>query len=1000
MTGKGPTFQEVIMRLERFWAQQGCIIWQPYNVQVGAGTMNPATVLRVLGPEPWRVAYVEPSVRPADGRYAENPNRWQQFYQYQVILKPDPGNPQELYLQSLEAIGVDIARHDVRFVEDNWASPALGAWGLGWEVWCDGQEISQYTYMQQSGGYPCDPVSVELTYGLERIMLFLQGVPTFLDIAWDDAITYGDLLHRQEVELCTYNFEVADVAGLSTLFGIYEKEAHTCFDRGLVIPAHDYVLKCSHTFNVLDARGAIGVTERAAYFARMRELFHRVAEVYVAQREAAGYPLVGKHGLWAAPAVPPVPDTAEPPQAEPRDFLLEIGSEELPHADLRSALAQLRERVPAMLAEARLTHGDVEVNGTPRRCAVLVRDLAPRQADQERVVKGPPAQAAFDREGRPTRAAEGFAKRYGLAAVDLEVRDVDGGRYVVAAVRDEGRPAIAVLAEMLPRLIGSITFGQSMRWNASQVTYSRPLRWYVALYGDQVVPFEYAGVVSGRVTRGFRAPGQESLTVEDAAAYRDVMAKAGIVLSEQERLRTIRERAASLAATVGGTIAADDDLLAEVANLVEAPNPILGRFSEEYLALPREVLITVMRKHQRYFAIEDSGRLLPCFIAVRNGGSDGEELVRHGNEAVLRARFADAAFFYKQDLSRPLESFLPRLGTLTFQVQLGSMLDKTRRLERLAPLLAPYVGLTAEEDVLLRRAARLCKADLATQMVVEFTSLQGVIGGIYAGSQHEDARVAAAIREHYLPRFSGDASPSGRIGLALGLADRLDSVVGLLAVGLEPTGSADPYALRRAAAGIVQSLLQWQVRLDLRQAVRLAADGLPVPADDQVQSRALGFVVQRLRVYLQEQGLRYDVVDAVISERGFDPYGALLAAVQLQQWVARPDWMDTLNAYGRCRRIVRDLVQRFPLRPDELGEAASRDLYTAYCQARAAITPASGVDEVLAQVKAMVPAINRFFTDVLVMAEDRSERENRLALVQAVASLTDGVVDLSRLEGF
>ncbi|MHB0875729.1 MAG: glycine--tRNA ligase subunit beta, partial [Anaerolineae bacterium] len=883
---------------------------------------------------------------------------------------------------------------------DNWASPALGAWGLGWEVWCDGQEISQYTYMQQSGGFACEPVSVELTYGLERIMLFLQGAPTFLDISWDDSITYGDLLQRQEVELCTYNFEVADVESMSTLFRIYEKEALSSLDRGLVVPAHDYVLKCSHTFNLLDSRGAVGVTERAGYFARMRELFHKVAEAYVAQREAAGHPLLGKHSLWRAPATPAVPALPEVAATARRDFLLEIGSEELPHADLESALAQLRQRVPAMLAEARLSHGEITVDGTPRRCAVLVRDLAPRQTDQERLVKGPPAQAAFDKEGKPTRAAEGFAKRYGLAAADLEAREMDGGRYVVAVVRDEGRPTAAVLAEGLPQLIAAIGFGQSMRWNGTQVTYSRPLRWYVALYGDQVIPFEYAGVVSGRHTRGFRMSGQDALEVPSAATYGGVIEGAGIVLPVAERRRLIREQTEALAASVGGTVLANEDLLAEVTNLVEAPTPILGRFAEEHLALPPEVLITVMRKHQRYFAVERGGRLLPCFITVRNGGRAGEDLVRQGNEAVLRARFADAVYFYRQDLSRRLEDFLPRLGTLAFQARLGSMLDKAKRLQTVAPALAAELGLSADEVPLLERAALLCKADLATQMVVEFTSLQGVIGSIYASRQGEEPRVATAICEHYLPRHAGDAAPADRIGLALGLADRLDSVVGLLAVGLEPTGSADPYALRRSASGIVQNLLQWRVRLDLRRAIAAAAAGLPVLVDEAMQARALTFVSQRLRVYLQEQGSRYDAIDAVLAERGHDPYWAYLSVQQLQTWVARPDWMDTLNAYGRCRRIVRDLKERFTLHPEALTEEPARALYEAYRRAQGSVSAESSVDEVLTAVQAMVPAISRFFAEVLVMAEDQSVRENRLALLQSVASLTDGVVDLGRLEGF
>ena len=336
------SFQDVIMRLDRYWADYGCLIWQPYSEKLGAGTGNPATTLRVLGPEPWNVGYVEPSYRPDDGRYAENPNRMQMHTQYQVILKPDPGNPQELYLGSLEAIGIDMREHDVRFVEDNWESPALGAWGLGWEVWLDGQEISQYTYFQQAGGLNLDPVAVELTYGLERIVMYLQKVRSVWEIDWDGVHTYGDVYVRPEVEHCIYNFELADVERLTQIYSLYEAEAKSCMERGLVIPAYDYILRCSHTFNILDARGAVGVTERASYFGRMRDLTRQVARLYVEQREEMGHPFLKLQQAGSkGQAVPEAPPPVEP--AHPSTLLLEIGTEELPVGDLALALEQLRE---------------------------------------------------------------------------------------------------------------------------------------------------------------------------------------------------------------------------------------------------------------------------------------------------------------------------------------------------------------------------------------------------------------------------------------------------------------------------------------------------------------------------------------------------------------------------------------------------------------------------------------------------------------------------------
>ena len=285
-------FQQVILTLQQFWAERGCVLWQPYYTQVGAGTMNPATFLRVLGPEPWNVAYVEPSIRPDDGRYGENPNRFQQHYQFQVILKPDPGNPQEIYLDSLKAIGIDPRKHDIRFVEDNWEQPAISAWGLGWEVWLDGQEITQFTYFQQVGGVMLDPVAVEITYGLERILIGLHNVKAAWDLPWNDSITYGQVRRQEEIEHSKYYFEVANVQAMREVFERFEREAEACLAQGLVLPAHDYILKCSHIFNTLDTRGAIGVTERQAYFRRMRDLARRVADAYVEQRKQLEYPLL------------------------------------------------------------------------------------------------------------------------------------------------------------------------------------------------------------------------------------------------------------------------------------------------------------------------------------------------------------------------------------------------------------------------------------------------------------------------------------------------------------------------------------------------------------------------------------------------------------------------------------------------------------------------------------------------------------------------------------
>ena len=602
---KKSSFQEIILKLQDFWASHGCLITQPYYTQVGAGTMNPATFLRVLGPEPWNVAYVEPSVRPDDGRYGENPNRFQLHTQYQVILKPDPGNPQELYLESLKALGIDPRQHDIRFVEDNWEQPAISAWGLGWEVWLDGQEITQFTYFQQMGGVALDPVAVEITYGLERILIALNNAKAIWDEEWGAGVTYGEIRHAEEFEHSKYYFEVADVERIRKMYDLFSAEADACLAQGLIVPAHDYVLKCSHSFNILDTRGAISVAERQAFFKRIRELARKVAEGYLEERKQLEYPLLKDQGIAQKEIVNselgklaslPIPNS-------PLPFLLEIGVEELPASDVDSALTQLRERIPSWLDELRLEHGSIRIHATPRRLAVSIENLSPNQPDRDDLVKGPPADKAFDKNGIASPAAMGFAKKNGVDTKDLQVKEENGGKYVFAVVKQKGRSAPEVLAEALPKLVEGIKFEKSMRWNDSGVAFSRPIRWFVALLGDQIIPFEYAGVTSGNVTHGLRPYDSPEIKIASADKYFDVIREAGIVLDKEERKASVVEQVKQAAALMDGEAIIADDLLDEVTNLIEMPTAVMGGFNEEFLQLPKDVLISVMKKHQRYFPV-------------------------------------------------------------------------------------------------------------------------------------------------------------------------------------------------------------------------------------------------------------------------------------------------------------------------------------------------------------------------------------------------------------
>ena len=989
------TFQDLILTLQQFWASKGCLIWQPYNQNIGAGTMNPATFLRVLGPEPWSVAYVEPSTRPDDGRFGQNPNRLYTHTQFQVVLKPSPERSQDLYLESLRAIGIDTDKHDIRFVEDNWAQPAIGAWGLGWEVWLDGLEITQYTYFQQVGGLTLDPTCLEITYGLERIAMALQNVRSVFDLKWDAVRTYGDVKLQDEKERSEYAFHQADVEELHELFERYEREGRRTIERGLVLPAHDYVLQCSNVFNLLDTRGAVGVTERARFLSRIRDLAREVALAYTQQRVDLGHPWM--NGVAAAPAPAPLP--APVATATPASLLLELGVEELPADDVARARDQFGALLTDVLAAARIEHGAVQLFATPRRVAALVHDVAPTTRAFDEFVKGPAAKAALDAAGNPTQAAVGFARRFGIDARELVVRTEGNASYVYAHKREPGRPTAEVLAALLPGTLAKLSFEKTMRWNASNVPFARPINWITALLGECVLPFRFADVTSGAESIGPRGAGSPAFVIPSADAYPALLESHRILGDIDVRRREVKRQIDAVAASIGARVAENDDLLDEVTNLVEQPTALLCSFEAEFLDIPAPVLTSVMSKKQRYFTLlDDDGKLIDKFITVRNGNAEHIELVRHGNEDVVRARFADAAYFFRQDIQKPLDAYLPRLDTITFQGRLGSMLDKSRRIESLVEPIAHQLGVADAQLESARKAAHLCKADLATNMVVEITALQGQMGRDYHKRTNTDADVdivADAIFEHYLPRYAGDRSPSSSVGLVVGLADKLDSIAGLFAVGLAPKGSADPFALRRSAIGIVTNLLNARASFSLRRGLDSAAGRLPVPMDDKARNAAHAFIIDRARVIFEESGARKDVVDAVLTEQGDNPHRASEAIAALNAAVQSESWPALLAAFARCARILRSAPP-----PASTGSTDPQPESQALASAVAALPQPTDATTLLRNIDALAPTIQAFFDKTMVMAEDAALRDARLTLLRRIVSQTSGIADLSRLEGF
>ncbi|MBW6439703.1 glycine--tRNA ligase [Actinoplanes hulinensis] len=982
------TMQDALARLTTYWTDQGCLVVQPMNTEVGAGTLNPATFLRVLGPEPWRVVYTEPSVRPDDSRYGENPNRLQTHTQLQVILKPDPGNPQELYLGSLAALGIDVTAHDVRFVEDNWASPALGAWGLGWEVWLDGLEITQFTYFQQAGGLNLDPVSVEITYGIERIIMALQDKTHFKEIEYSPGVSYGEVFGQSEYEMSRYYLDDADIEANRRLLEIYAGEAQRMIDAGLPVPAHSYVLKCSQAFNVLDARGAVSTAERAAEFGRMRRLAGEVAKLWVDRRTGLELPLG-----TVTPLAPARPAAAVQTGDTARTLVFEIGTEELPPAELRSAREQVQRLLTEGLAATRLGHGEVRVFGTPRRLIAVATAVAAREEDHVRTIKGPKVQAAYAGDGTATKALEGFTRGQGVTLSDVETEEVGGVPHVVVRKHEAGRAAPEVLAAVLAQVVTGLRAAKNMRWNDPRLAFSRPVRWLAALWGDDVVPVAVSTLAAGRRTRLLRTAVPPEIEIASAEDFLETLGVNGIVADHEDRRELIVIGAQDLVYPDGRIdVQGEAALIDQITDLVEQPLPLLGTFDEGYLSLPDAVLTTVMRKHQRYLPVRDAdGKLLPMFVTVANGPVD-VELVRAGNEAVLRARYEDAAFFYRADQATPIAEMKSHLNRLTFTDKLGSMADRAGRIAALALSVADRLE---SGSPVLRRAAELVKFDLGSQLVTEMTSLAGVMARDYALHAGEDRAVAQAVYEAELPRNTGDDLPRTLPGALLSLADRLDLIAGLAAtVGL-PTGSSDPFAVRRAFLGLI-AVHRATPRLagfDLTEGLALAAAAQPVPVADTVLEACAEFLTRRLEQVLTEEGQPVDRVRAVLPHAARPAVAAALLG-QLRDAVGDPGFQAVAEAVQRARRIV---PAGTPAGYDAglLKEPAEIALHEAVT---AVAVPASpDVTAFVAATRPLVEPVGRFFDEVFVMADDPALRAARLGLLARVRDLGDGLLDWSHL---
>ena len=681
-----------------------------------------------------------------------------------------------------------------------------------------------------------------------------------------------------------------------------------------------------------------------------------------------------------------------------KDLLFEIGAEEIPAGFMPNILGQLKTLAETKLNDAHLPFESIATYGTPRRLALIVKGLADTSAEISERHKGPSASIAYDADGNATKAAIGFARGKGLDVADLVVED----GYIYAETKTAGVPAKDIVTDMLPQLITGLNFPKSMHWGNLDAKFVRPVRWLVALLDEEVIPVEFATVKSGNVTRGHRFLGADEITIKNAASYVDTLKENFVMVDQDARRELISKQLHDIAASKNASIVWDDDLLEEINYLVEWPTALCGGFEESYLALPDAAIITPMKDHQRYFPLVDQdGKLLPMFLTVRNGSDHSIEVVQAGNERVLRARLDDAKFFFNEDRKKPLIDRQDGLTKIVFQEGLGNLADKTERLLKLGCVFGEECGLHEDAAVVLERATELAKTDLTTGMVTEFTELQGVMGKEYALLDGESPEAAEAIFEQYLPRFAGDVLPQTEAGKVLSIIDKVDNIVATFSRGLIPTGSHDPYALRRQTIGILNILLGSEWNISLRPIFKASMELLNVPAEkqDELLGQVEEFFTLRLKNIFLDREVPHHVIDLLLSNNELsvaDAEGLVnaLLANRIDENV------ELVQAYTRMYNLVKD-VEYTGVNSDLLKEDAEKVLFeaaTKASEASSAAWEAGDYDAVVAVPATLVPAINKFFEDVMVMDKDEAIKANRLQLVRLAYSVMAIIGDISALK--
>ena len=681
-------------------------------------------------------------------------------------------------------------------------------------------------------------------------------------------------------------------------------------------------------------------------------------------------------------------------------LLLEIGVEELPSRFGQTTLDQIENNLSKLLKEERINFDNIEKYATPRRLTFVIKNLADKATDLEEEVKGPAKKIAVDADGNFTKPALGFMKSKGLDPENVYFKQLGNAEYLFGTIKQEGKHTSEVLKNIVPEAIKNVTFPKAMRWGGKNMRFARPIRWMVALLNNEVLDIDLEGIKSSNITRGHRFLGEKEFEVNSVEEYFEKLDKNFVVLDQHKRKEMIRKQAIEVAKSLGGEVELDEDLLEEITFLVEYPTAFYGEFDEEYVKLPKEVVTTPMKEHQRYFPVSKDGKLLPNFIAVRNGDSNRIDLVKAGNEKVLRARLADALFFYHEDTKKPLESFVDKLQTVVFQAKLGTVYDKTLRIEKLSQVILNELNMTESKENTLR-AAKLCKADLVTNMVFEFTELQGIMGRDYAQVSGENEEVCQGIFEHYLPRFAGDILPETNTGIALSIADKLDSIAGFFAIGIKPSGSQDPYALRRQALGILSILLDRKLSVNLNNLINAALDNYSNLEfnKEEVASQIVEFFVERVKNLFKDLGIRYDVIDAVLNNNLDDISDIHTRALELNRWLQKDELVEMLTAFNRVATLAEKATTDI-VKEDLLKEDAEIKLYNGFKEIKSNVESLlldKKYNEALDAFATLRPLVDNLFDNVMVMDKDEAIKENRLGLLKQIYITMLTICDLSKI---